>query len=429
MKVESSFDQLGILQIPPSATLAINEKSKQLISEGRQIVQFGFGQSPFPVPHKMVKALQQNAHRKEYLPVQGLPRLRESIARYYNQEYNLNFKADDIMVGPGSKELIFLIQKAVKTGLLLPSPSWVSYAPQAQICDKPVGWIPTFEEDRWVLTADSLENACKANPQHKLLIVNYPSNPTGGSLGEGWAPQLAEIARRYGLLVISDEIYCPLQFDTIADSLARWYPEGTIVTGGLSKWCGAGGWRLGVAAFPKSLNELLPAVKGLASETFTSVSAPIQFAAIESYNFPDEIKQYLNDSRIILKAVASFVHQKLTSCGITMPTASGGFYLFPNFSSFKQNLSDMGITSSIQLCNLILDETGVALLPGSDFGRPSNELTARLAFVDFDGKYALRWLSSHRDETNWQEEFIKKCCPRIIVGVEKLTRWLSNCSS
>ncbi len=420
------LDGLKVNHSVPSATLAINERSKKLISQGHQVVQFGFGQSPFPVPLEVVLSLQAHADRKEYLPVQGLEELRNAVSKAYKKQQGILFNPEGIIIGPGSKELIFLIQMACSTGLLLPAPSWVSYAPQAQLCGKSVCWINTEEQHHWTLTAKDLAHACKVNPDHRLLILNSPSNPTGSAIPKTAMSELAEVARANKLIVISDEIYGALEFNHQQATFAAWYPEGTIVTGGLSKWCGAGGWRLGTAAFPEELYSILQSVKGMASETFTAVSAPIQYAAVTAYNESPDIQAFLKNSRVILKEIMEYVHRELQACGISMPLASGGFYLFPNFKHYEKSLANIGIASNVALCESILQEAGVALLPGVDFGRPKNELTARLAFVDFNGRLALNWLNQHQAESNWRNELLEACCPKVVNGVERLTTWIKK---
>ena len=124
-------DQISLLK--PSATLAINEESNRLKKEGKKIYKFGFGQSPFPIPENVVLALKNNANKNKYLPMQGLEELRLAVATYLNNHNNNNFKADDIIIGPGTKELMFLTQIAFNGEILLPAPSWVSYQPQAFI--------------------------------------------------------------------------------------------------------------------------------------------------------------------------------------------------------------------------------------------------------------------------------------------------------
>ena len=129
---------LNVRGLPQSATLAINELSNQLRKDGRMIYKLGLGQSPFPVPQPVVDELKANAHQKDYLPVKGLPQLREAVADYHCRTHGICYTADDVLIGPGSKELMFLLQYTYYGDLVIPTPSWVSYAPQALIIGRQV---------------------------------------------------------------------------------------------------------------------------------------------------------------------------------------------------------------------------------------------------------------------------------------------------
>ena len=132
-----------VKRLEPSATLQINEESKQLEIQGKKIYKFGFGQSPFPVPEIVRNELKNNTHQNKYLSMQGLIELREAIAAYLNKKRKKKFRANDIIIGPGTKELMFLLQILFEGDILLPIPSWVSYAPQAILGRNKVHWIET----------------------------------------------------------------------------------------------------------------------------------------------------------------------------------------------------------------------------------------------------------------------------------------------
>ncbi|MBZ0201084.1 MAG: aminotransferase class I/II-fold pyridoxal phosphate-dependent enzyme, partial [Ignavibacteriaceae bacterium] len=264
---------LNVRGLPQSATLAINELSNKLKQEGKKIYKLGLGQSPFPVPQPVVDELKVNAHQKDYLPVKGLMRLREAVAEYHCRVNGACHNAEDVLIGPGSKELMFLLQYVYYGDLVIPTPSWVSYAPQALIIGKQVRWLKTKPENNWVLTAEELESQCKSDPEKpRILIINYPSNPTGLTYQNGELKELARVAKKYKVILLSDEIYGELHHKGKHISISRYYPEGTIISSGLSKWCGAGGWRLGTFTFPTSMRWLLDAMAVMASETFTSTS-------------------------------------------------------------------------------------------------------------------------------------------------------------
>lgn len=393
----------------PSATLAINERSNALKAEGREIYTLGLGQSPFPVPPHVVDALRAHAGEKDYLPVRGLPELRVAVAKFHQRVNRVDRDAASVLVGPGSKELMFLLQLAFDGTTLLPSPAWVSYQPQAAITGRRLVRIDTNFGGRWRITPDGLDAVCRSQPGPKLLILNYPGNPDGLTYSRDELAALAEVLRRHSVVALSDEIYGPVHHDADATSLAQLYPEGTIISGGLSKWCGAGGWRLGTLSFPPELAELMDAVAIAASETFTSVSAPIQYAAVTAFAPSPAMDEYLRRSRQALKAIATHCAGALSAMGARLHAPQGGFYLLPDFSPLA-----LPFDRSADLCEALLERTGVACLPGSAFGRPAVEHTLRLAYVDFDGEAAL----AH--EGDYDETFVREHAPRIVVAMEKL---------
>ena len=408
-----------------SATLEINERAWRLSEAGRKVYRFGLGQSPFPVPDPVVGALQLNAHQKDYLPVKGLEALREVVAGYHNRTQHLNLSAEDIMIGPGSKELMFILQLAYYGDLIIPTPSWVSYAPQASIIGRNIHWLPTQSYQQWHLTPDTLETFCRNDPGHpRILILNYPANPTGNTYVSDELKKLAQIARKYRLILLSDEIYGELHYKHQHVSIARYYPEGTIISSGLSKWCGAGGWRLGTFAFPKSLHWLQDSMAVIASETYTSTSAPIQYAAIRAFEGGAEIDTYLTHSRKILRALAKTIYDRFRKAGIAVTEPRGAFYIFPDFGPFKNRLYERGITNSRDLCRRLLEDTGVAALPGSVFGRAPEELTIRMAFVEFDGAAALKDCAAMGEGCTLNGAFQQNHFAHILEGVEKVCEWL-----
>ena len=412
-KIKGNFED-----IKTSSTLAINELSKKLEKEGREIFKFGLGQSPFPIPSNIVKELQNNAHKKEYLNVSGLFKLRKKIAQYHSEKNKYSYTADEVIIGPGSKELIFQAQLILEGDLLLPIPSWVSYEPQAHISNKKIHWIETTAKDNWHLSPKSLDNHCKKikNVQ-KLLILNSPNNPSGTIHPN--LKELATVAKAHNLIIIADEIYAELNFEGNYESITHYYPNGTIISSGISKWCGAGGWRLGNLVFPKELKNICKVLRSVVSETFTSVSAPIQYAAIKAYS--EDHTQYLYYSRKILKCIANYIYKKLTDVGVLCQKPQGGFYILCDFSSVISKTNE--IVDSKSFCSKILDETGFAMLPGLDFGISKDRLIARLAFVDFDGRHVLNIASKN---VSLDDKFVMEHCPKISRGIESLIDWLNQ---
>jgi aspartate aminotransferase len=359
--------------------------------------------------------------------VKGLPQLREAVAEYHCRMQGVCSSANEVLIGPGSKELMFLLQYVYYGDLVIPTPSWVSYAPQAQIIGRHVRWIQTHRENKWRLTADELESHCsKDHDKPRIVILNYPSNPVGASYSEDELKQIADVAKEHKIILLSDEIYGEMHHQGKHISIARFYPEGTIISGGLSKWCGAGGWRLGTFTFPRSLNWLLDALAVMASETFTSTSAPIQYAAIRAFKRGNEIEEYLWRSRWILDTLGRRISDMLNDNGIYTPNPDGAFYCFPDFSEHRSQLELRGIRTSTDLCTRLLEDTGVAILPGEAFGRPAGELTARIAYVDFDGTKTMSAALHLNNKEEINGEFIKTYCGDMLKAIELICDWVKN---
>ena len=182
----------------------------------------------------------------------------------------------------------------------------------------------------------------------------------------------------------------------------------------MSKWCGAGGWRLGCFAIPNQLKEFKNSLKILCSETFTSVSAPIQYAAVEAYN--GNHSAYLTTVKKILCFTGNYVYENLKSNVINVTRPEGGFYLLPEFTNAK-------FSSSSEMCRDILNKTGVALLPGSDFGLDSKKMLARLSYTDFNGS---NFLKNTAGSKKLDDADLKKNAPNIVNGVTALKEWSNS---
>lgn len=405
---------------PSSDTLLINEQSRLLEAGGRRVYKFGFGQSPFPVFAAAVATLAEHAAEKAYLPVQGLPALRDRVASFHGAVDETRWDAERVLVGPGSKLLLFALIKSLPAAdILIPAPAWVSYAPQARMAGQHAVRLEASYDDRWQVTAETLEQHCRERPERlKVLIHNAPGNPTGLVPDTDTQQRLAEVARRHGVVVLADEIYGLLHHRGEYRPFARDYPEGTVTTGGLSKWCGAGGWRLGVMHVPAALGEeLFQRLLGVASETWSSVASPIQQAAITAYTPGPELDAYLQRQRAVLAEVGGWCAARLNAAGVRTHAPDGGFYLFPDFAEHRQHLAARGITTSLELTRRLLDEAGVALLPGSAFGCPAEQLTVRLAYVDFDGGELLATTG---------EAMELAALRRTREGIEAIVAWLER---
>ena len=432
MEMDSLHNQpvslsLNVRGLGQSATLAIKDRCRALRRQGRNVYDFGLGQSPFPVPRSVVEALRTSAAEKDYLPVRGLPALREAVADFHRNLDHVETHSDRVIVGPGSKELMFLLQLVFYGEILIPTPCWVSHLPQARIVGRPVTLIPTSLENQWKLTPEQLVRTVEVvNDDHRprLLILNSPSNPTSVAYTSDELQAIAEVARRFRIIVMSDEIYGQLHHTGDHVSIAQFYPEATIISSGLSKWCGAGGWRLGTFVFPTNLGWLADVMTAVASETYTSLCAPIQYAAVVAFQENKEIDAYLRHARRILAALGNRSVAILREAGAAVQPGDGAYYLFPDFSPLRDPLAKRGIYDDVALCRRLLDETGTAILPGSAFARLRSELTARLSLVDFNGAEALSASEALGLNKPLPADFVDRLCPNSIQGMKAIAAWL-----
>lgn len=265
----------------------------------------------------------------------------------WHRIFGIDCTENDVLIGPGSKELMFILQLVYYGDIVIPTPAWVSYAPQAQIIGRQIRLLHTHAENGWRLTPEQLDELCKSDPSRpRIVVLNYPSNPTGATYSLEELQAIAEIAKQYRVILLSDEIYGKLHHEDEHQSIVTLYPEGTIFSGGLSKWCGAGGWRLGLFVFPKCLRWLQDAMAVVASETFTSTSAPIQYAAVKAFQESEEIDQYLYQVRRILRSVGRKLVSLFKDTEVNVLSPQGGFYLFPDFKGYDEKLKSRGITTS-----------------------------------------------------------------------------------
>ena len=402
-----------VKNLKPSSTLRINELSKDLELQGKEIFKFGFGQSPFKVPEDVILELKKNAHHNKYLPMQGLPELRNAIAQFESKKKQNKYDESNIIIWPGSKELMFLLHILFDGEVLLPAPSWVSYKPQAILGRNKYHFVETSREKNWFPSADSIEKiVSKDINKNYLLFLNSPNNPCGLVCQN--LEEISEVVKKYKILVLADEIYSDLTFESDFRSISDFCPDQTIISNGLSKWCGAGGWRLGYFVIPNKLIKLRESLKVLAIETFTSVSAPIQYAAIAA--FKNDHTEYLNISKNILKSVGNYVYENLRSNKVLISKSQGGFYLMPEFV-------DKRFKNSEDMCKDMLNNAGVAALPGSDFGFSEKKMYARISFTDFNGDEFMRNIPKN---LKIDESLLNKFAPKIVKGTKRLKAWVES---
>ncbi len=356
---------------------------------GEAVYHLGFGESRFPTHPKLLRALAENANCRSYMPAAGIPELRRAVADFHSRQLGQKVDAEQVIVGPGSKALLFAFQMATAGATILPTPSWVSYGPQARLIGRPVLSIPSSTQDGHSLHPDKLrELLCQSPHDHHLLILNSPNNPTGAMLEPALLEEIAAICRRQNILVLSDEIYALTAYGRDHVSINSFYPEGTVVLGGMSKHLSLGGWRLGTAIVPsgETGRRLLQAVAKIGSELWSSPSAPIQVAAITAYGNDPELAAYIDRCTRLHAARTRYLWRGLSELDVQCAEPMGGFYLYPNFDHWRGPLAGKGVHTSNDLARYLLDTCKIATLPATDFGAPEQELSLRLStsYVDLE---------------------------------------------
>lgn len=411
---------------PASNLTVLNQKVKELMAAGKPVYHLAFGQSPFPVMESARLALVQNADKNAYLPVAGTSELRNAICEFHREFDDLDVQPENIIVGPGSKELIFLLLDLFNGDVFVLSPTWTTFKPQTRLSRHDAIVITTEYRHDWRVSPDILDRALgQSTAKNKLIILVNPDNPTGTVYTEEHWKELVDVLRKHNAIVLSDEIYGRLHFSGTHSSLAKFYPEGTILSSGLSKWASAGGWRVGYHIYPTELKPLLDAVRSAASHTYSCAAAPMQYAAVTYLSASEESKAYMSHLRRILAAVADYSYQHLTEVGVKAVKPQGGFYMFPDFEVIRCALANRGITTAQQMCDAIFEEISVTLMPGGPtFLRPVEELTVRLCFVNFDGSVALKASEAIGLDNPLPSSFVEKHCALTAGGIQVLKQWI-----
>ncbi|KAG7174087.1 Aspartate aminotransferase-like [Homarus americanus] len=363
-----------------ASNLAFNEQVKALIRSGRKVYHFAFGQSPFPIPECMTKAVQEYAHVHDYLPMVGIPELREELVKFHARYDNLSLSSDNFTVGPGSKELIFLVMATFNGDILLPAPTWTTYMAQCRLAGKEPRVLEMKQAKGWKLAPETLEEAARQGGDGwKLLVLTSPGNP-----------------------------------------------KGTILISGFSKWASAGGWRLGYAHFPPSLRPLLEAVRNAASHTYSCAPAPMQYGVAKALRENgNELDKYMTNCAKILQAAGDYCHRELASVGVDGCRSQAGYYFVPDFEVVREGLRARGLTTGDHMTQAMLEEADVALMSTHPFLRPAEELTTRFCFVCFDGCSALRALDDLPSPSHHlSDDFLHKHCLPIVQGIQNLKEWV-----
>jgi aspartate aminotransferase len=368
-----------VQRIKPSPTLAVTARAAELRAAGRDIVSLGAGEPDFDTPEHIkqaaIRAIQAGATR--YTAVDGTPELKSAIINKFQRDNGLTYQPNQILVSCGGKQSFYnLVQALLNPGdeVIIPAPYWVSYPDMVRLADGEPVIVKAGLDQRFKISPEQLEAAI--TPKTRLFVLNSPSNPTGVAYKRTELQALAEVLMRHPHVVVAtDDMYEHIAwadepFSNILNVCEALYPR-TLVLNGVSKAYAMTGWRIGYAGGPASV---IQAMKKIQSQSTSNPASPSQAAATEALN---------GDQSCIAPMLAAFKqrHDYLVKAlndlpGVRCAEADGTFYAFPDFSGAIARLD--GVDDDLSLAEYLLNEAGVALVPGSAFGAPGY---ARLSFA------------------------------------------------
>lgn len=357
--------------VSPSPTLAITAKAKAMQAEGIDVINFGAGEPDFDTPQHIKDAAARSLQSgfTKYTPTSGTPDLKKAICEKLARENGLEYKPNEVIVSLGAKHSIYnAVLATVDAGeeVIIPAPYWVSYPEIVGLADGKSVYIETDESTGFTVPIDRLRAA--VTPKTRMLILNSPSNPTGGIYDRKQIEQIAELAVEKGFYVLSDEIYEKIIYDgnehvSIA-SLGDDIKKLTITINGFSKAFSMTGWRLGYAAAEKDIVGAMEAIQSHSASNLVSFTQP---AAVAALNGPQEV---VDNMVAEFDKRRKYIVGRLNSIdGITCAMPGGAFYVFPNVGKlYGKNFDGKKITTSDEFADFLLAEAKVAVVAGSGFG-------------------------------------------------------------
>jgi aspartate aminotransferase len=369
--------------IPPSATLAVTSRAKELKAKGVDIVDFGAGEPDFDTPdfikEAAIKALK--AGKTKYTAESGIVELRTAIAAKLEKENGLKYTPEQVIVNIGGKHSVYeAMQAALDPGdeVILPVPYWVTYPETIKLAGAVPKIIQTDKKNNYKVTPTQLKKA--VTKKTAMLVLNSPSNPGGFTYTPEELEAIAKVLEGTQVMVLSDEIYEKLiygdtKFVSFA-SLSKDAYDRTLTLNGLSKTYSMTGWRLGYAAGPL---EVIKAMGRLQSHMTSNAVTFAQYAAVAALT--DTVAdETIEKMRVEFERRAEYMAQRLNAIeGIECPEATGAFYCFPDVSSlYGRNINGVEINGSMDFAKALLEQANVALVPGLPFGCDAN---VRLSFA------------------------------------------------
>ncbi|MDA0638841.1 pyridoxal phosphate-dependent aminotransferase, partial [Nonomuraea sp. MCN248] len=402
-----------------SATLAANEDIERRRRAGQRVLNLAFGEAGLPVHPALRGKLVAASDRNGYGPVAGTAELRAAAAGYWTRR-GLVTDPDLVVCGPGSKSLLYGLLLAIGGDVVLPMPSWVSYAAQADLIGSSPILVPAPPGGGGVpdpgRVAEAVREARARGRTVRSVLVTLPDNPTGLLAPPRTIGRLVEVARELDLYIISDEIYRDLLHDPdlAYTSPADLAPERTLVTTGLSKSLALGGWRIGVARLPDGADDLRARLLAVASEIWSAPAAPVQEAAAYAFTDPPELAERIARSSRLHGAVARAVRDRFVAIGGSVPAPQGGFYLYPD-------LGHLGFSGSAEVARTLLDRYGIGVLPGHAFGDDPAASRVRVAVSLLYGETSEQRTAALDSDDPLRLPWIKDSLDHLALGLTELS--------
>lgn len=363
-----------------SATL----KSKEILLNRRKnnlpTYNFGLGENPFPQPKKLISILSKNSHKKFYNNIDMFPKVKNLIIKNYSIE---NYKVNDVILGNGLKEILFLVQMAFNGTIIHLHPSWVSYKEQTKILNKKTIDFNTKFVNNYKILPNELENLLKNINGDKMIIFNSPCNPTGILYTNDELKKLAKIINQHNCVIFADEIYLELCYQKNDFTISKYCPDLTIRGTSLSKTYASGGWRCGWATFPKNLENLYNKVNVLSSSIYSCITTPLIPVLGYVLKNKDEFNFYKKNIINIFNKITNEIYQLIiNNTLLKVPEPKAAWYLFLDFRNYKEKLNNLEIYTSIELSEYLLNKFGIITVNGNSFSH--NNLSLRLSCIDFN---------------------------------------------
>ena len=376
---------LRVAAMAESETLVMSQKSRELQSQGIDVINLSVGEPDFATPDHIKDAAKRaiDENYSHYTPVPGYPQLRKLIAEKLERENGLTYTFDQILISNGAKHsLMNVFYSILNPGdeVIIPAPYWVSYLEMVKLAEGKNVVINTTQDNDFKITPEQLEAAI--TPATRIFMINSPSNPTGSVYSQKELEAIVKVLEKYpDIMVLSDEIYEYILYEGQHVSIASFpgMQDRTIIINGVSKGFAMTGWRIGFMAAPKWLAKACDKLQGQQTSCTSAVS---QMAAIAAYSGGLSESLKMRDAFKIRRDLTLKLLKEIE--GVKVNTPPGAFYLFPDLSCyFGKKFGDREINNADQLCMYLLEDGHVACVSGAAFGSPNN---LRISYAAADEK-------------------------------------------